>query len=360
LEDGDPKNMKKIIFIIPNLNGGGAERVAINYMRQLEQKNYSVILIVFDLTADLKGVIPSNVIVINLSTKSTKRSFLPLLKQLRHSKPDIVFTTHSRVAALLLIMKPFMSDFLHIARMPNMPSLERKYSVYSNITRYFFTLSFKSANIVIAQTDDMKVDALKIFHLNEKQVIVQNNPIDIDYIDDMLKDSVSPFANDRIIAIASGRLSFQKGFDILIKAISEIIKKYPNFILYILGGDDGEGERLKQLINDLQLEKQVAFLGFVENPYPYYRFCDLFILSSRWEGFPNVIIENYYLNTPIATTSCVPIIRKLIANGKNGFLSEIDNHLALAEAIINTLQIKRQNISNPPYQYGNITDLIEG
>jgi glycosyltransferase involved in cell wall biosynthesis len=351
--------MKKIIFILPTLNGHGAERVLINYIRQLDPEKYCIILIVFDFTNDLKHIVPSYIKLIDLNTKRIRRSFVSLYKELRNLKPDIVFTTHFSVAILLLQIKLLLPKFYHIARMPNMPSLEKKYSISNGITRSLYAAGFKSANMVIAQTEDMKIDALSMFKLHEEQVIVQHNPIDTVYIDTMIQDSVSPFPENKFIAVASGRLAFQKGFDILINAIPVVIERYSDFRLYILGSDDGEGKKLKDLTQYLRLDKYIVFQGFIENPYLYYQYCDLFILSSRWEGFPNTLIENYYLNTPIVATKCIPIIEEMIVNGKNGFLCEVDNQESLSEAIINTLKIKRKNIENPPYQGGNIIDIIE-
>jgi glycosyltransferase involved in cell wall biosynthesis len=350
---------KKIVFILATLRGGGAERVSVNYIRQLDSRQYVITLVTFESSPDLLSVIPSNVKIIDLSTVTVQRSFLPLLKLLRRIKPDIIFTTHYWVAVLVMIIRIVLPKCYHIARMQNTPSLEKKYAAYNSLYAKLFSAGFKSANIVIAQTEDMKTDAVKIFRLNSNRIVVQYNPIDGGYINEMLKNAQSPFPENSIAAIASGRLSFQKAFDVLIKAVPRVIEKYPAFVLYILGKDSGEGEKLAKLVYDLKLEAHVSFQGFVENPYPYYKYCNLFILSSRYEGFPNVLIENYYLNTPIVSTPCVPVIEKLVSDGQNGFLCKIDDPYSLSDAIIKTLAIKRQNLSNPPYQGGNIQDLIE-
>ena len=120
---------KKIIFVLPMLNGGGAERVAVNYMRQLDLIKYELYVIVFQESNEILDLLPKCKL-INLNTKSTKNSFFELIKAIKNITPDIVYTTHSRVATLLMLVKPFVKSFYHIARMQNTPTLEKKYDNY--------------------------------------------------------------------------------------------------------------------------------------------------------------------------------------------------------------------------------------
>ena len=349
--------MLNVVFTLPNLNSGGAERVAINYLRQLDLHKYAVTLVVFQKTTDLLPIIPSDVQLIDLQTVATSRSFWPLLKLLRQLKPDVVFTTHSRVATLLKLIKPFAPKFRHLARMQNTPSLERKHGAYGGVRRWLYAIGFRSADMVIAQTEAMKKDGIKTFGLQTDRVRVLPNPIDRAFIDKSLQEAQSPFEERQISAVASGRLAYAKGFDVLISALPSVLKRHPNFVLYILGNDNGEGEKLKKLVSDLDLEENVKFLGFQSNPYRYYAFCDLFILSSRWEGFPNVLLENYYLNTPIVATRCVPIIEELVIEGVNGELCNAGDVKDISRSILKCISIVRSDLFNPPHCSGQI-DLI--
>ena len=121
---------KKIVFILPMLNGGGAERVAVNYMRQIDLEKYELFVIVFQESNEISELLPQSCQLINLNTKSTKNSFFELIKAIKNITPDIVYTTHSRVATLLMLVKPFVKKFYHIARMQNTPTLEKKYNNY--------------------------------------------------------------------------------------------------------------------------------------------------------------------------------------------------------------------------------------
>jgi len=349
---------KKILFILPNLNGGGAERVAINYLNQLDTEKYSITLVVFEKTPNLLELVPKAVRLIDVRTESTSRSFLAVLKILRAIKPDVVFTTHSRVATLLMVIKSFAPRFKHIARMQSTPSLEKKHGAYGSVRRLLYAAGFKNADIVVAQAENMKEDAIRVFGLDESRIRVLPNPVDTKHIDQSLVGETSPFPPDQIAAVASGRLAYPKGFDVLIAALPLVLKRHPNFVLYILGKANGESEKLKALVDRLELENHVKFLGFQSNPYPYYKFCDLFILSSRWEGFPNVLLENYYLNTPIVSTRCVPVVEDLIVHGVNGCLCAPASDDSLAEAISCCMKIHRKNIQNNSYRSGSLDPLL--
>jgi len=350
--------VKNIVFILPNLNGGGAEKVAVNYLRQLNEKKYKLTIITFKKTSELFPLIPCSVKLIDLNSINTSRSFFSLLKMLRELSPDVVFTTHSRIAALLLVIKPFLPRFRHFARMQSTPSLEAKHGVYGGFVRYVYSLGFRNADVVIAQTESMKDDGVATFRLKSNRVKVMSNPIDKLLIDKSVKESTSPFSDSETVAVASGRLAHEKGFDLLISALPVVLEKVPSFVLHIIGSDNGEGRKLKALVDSLGLADHVRFHGFKSNPYCYYAYCDLFILSSRWEGFPNTLLENYYLNTPLVSTTCVPIVAELIEEGVNGYLCAPGDVDMLAEQIIKGCKLKRHKINNHAYEGSMLEDLL--
>lgn len=350
--------MKKIIFILPSLNAGGAERVALNFLRQLNVCKYDITLVVLDKTTDLMHLVPKCIRVVDLETKSARRSFWQLLKVFRHFTPDVVFTTHSRISTILMLAKPFSPAFKHIARMQSTPSLEKKHLSYGAFRRWLYALGFLNADVVVAQSDAMKADAVGIFKLKPEKINVLPNPLDSKHINECLTGASSPFPSGQIIAVASGRLAYAKGYDVLLKALPAVVEKHPKLVLYILGKDNGEEVRLRKLVSELQLDQFVKFLGYQSNPYPYYRFCDLFILSSRWEGFPNVVLENIYMNTPIVATRCVPVVEELIVEGANGELCEVEDIGSLADAISDCLHLKRKSIRNSDYEGAKLETLL--
>ena len=113
-------------------------------------------------------------------------------------------------------------------------------------------------------------------------------------------------------------------------------------MLNIIGRDDGEEKSLLNLRKKLNLEKNVHFLGFQSNPYRFFYFSDLFVLSSRREGLPNAVLENLYLKKPIVATQCIPYLSTLINHGKNGYIVPTENPKSLASAILNFENLTEQ------------------
>jgi glycosyltransferase involved in cell wall biosynthesis len=350
---------KRIYFILPILNGGGAERVTLNYIKQFkDEKNFEVSLILFNKDDSQLDLIPQFVNIIDLQTKSTKKSFFTLLREVNFRKSDIVFSTHSRVAVLLCLIK-FFKSFIHIARMQNTPSLEIKYKKFSFLKVFLYKKAFGFASKVVAQTDDMKKDAKIVFSLKDSQVVVLNNPLDKENINAKILMNNSPFTQDEIPIVMSGRLHKNKAYDLVLKALSIVVEKYPNFKLYILGYDEGEKSKLENMITSFNLIGNVVFCGYTNNPYIYYNNAKLFILSSVIEGFPNTLLENYYLNTPLVSTKCIPIIEKLINEGRNGYTVAVGDVEDMACKIILALEnLDRKNIQNNMYDGSNLPKFL--
>ncbi|WP_194756847.1 glycosyltransferase [Aliidiomarina indica] len=352
------RQTQSVMVILPNFNAGGAERVAINYINHLFHQNMKVYVVIFEDNGAFKSLLPDEINVICLGTVRTSQSFGSLALIIYKLKPDVVFTTHSRTALLVGIVRLFTFRFVHIARMQSMPSLERASKSYGRIRRYMYAFGFKQADRVIAQTEAMRLDAIRVFGLQAYRVRVLPNLVDVRSIELSLLGQMSPFDHSKINAVAAGRLCRAKGFDVLIKAIPKVINSLPNFRLHILGGDGGDIKILTNLIDSLGMQGYVKILGHITNPYIYFANCSLFILSSRREGFPNVLLENYTLNTPIVATQCVPVVDELIKNGVNGYTVPTDDVNKMVLAILKCSEIKRDGIKNSAYMPGDIVSLI--
>ena len=330
---------KKILFLLPNLEAGGAERVLINYTRILDAAKYEMTLIIINDYGDLQNYIPGHVKLVNLNIKRSRYAFLKLIQATNSIQPDYIFSSTNRTNILLLLIKPFLKGSPKIIiREPSSPKAlyETKY-----LKKYYKLLScflYPRANKIIAQTESMKNEIERIYHINDRKVINIQNPLDTNYINSSLKQSKNPFNCSTTNIVAAGRLRKIKGFDILIKSFKKVLASDENFRLYILGkktGTESCTQELEKLIKTLNLQKFVKLIGHKKNPYPYYKNADLFVLSSRWEGMPNVVLENLYLGTPVVATRCVPILSELIHDGENGKLVDIGNTDQMAVAILN-------------------------
>ncbi len=334
---------KKIIFFLPLMSGGGAERVTINIIKELDKRAYHIYLILgTDKIGNSLHLIPKDIVTISLNINKTIYSILKLRKIIKKIEPDIIYSSLNRShIAIYLALISLKNRPKSIMRIPSSPKSVAKYIKYSFIFNLFLNKSLKSANIIIAQTPEMRDEAVEYYNLDRDKIRVLINPLDKNLIEKSIKNQKNPFNENYINVVASGRLSKEKGFDILIKAFKEVYLKNSNFRLHIIGPDyDREIDKYRDLIKSLELIDIVHLLGFKTNPYIYYRYSDLFVLSSRWEGLPNAVLENIYLKKPIIATRCIPFMSELIRDGKNGFLVEVENIKELADAILRYKELK--------------------
>lgn len=335
----------KIAFILPNLEGGGAEKVTINYINCLDLDIFEVHLILLSKTGVFVDMIPSGVLVYNLNIKRTLYSFFALRKKLLKINPDLVFSTLFRMNILLsLILVTIKKSFKVLLRSPNSPKLLIENKQMDLIQKCLIGYSYKQADVIIAQTPEMKNEIHHYHRTDLEKIFVLLNPIDVKLRNLNQDELLSPFNNASINILAAGRLSPQKGFDFLIESFSILNKKSPLFHLHIIGKaeDKDYEDYLKKIVLENKLEGKITLHGFQANPYNYYRYCDLFVLSSRWEGMPNTVLENIYLKKPIIATKCIPFMSEIIEDGKNGFLVNVDDSVELSEAILNYKDINSE------------------
>jgi glycosyltransferase involved in cell wall biosynthesis len=156
----------------------------------------------------------------------------------------------------------------------------------------------------------MRKDLIWNFAVNPNRIVLINNPVNVDFIQKKANEKIDPFFDNKKLLVSAGRLSYQKGYDLLIKTFSEITEY--DYYLIIIGQGSDEAQ-LKKMVIDLNLEDKVVFTGFQDNPWKYIAKADFFISSSRFEGFPNAVIESLACGTPV------------IANNYKGGINEIIN-----------------------------------
>lgn len=333
---------KKIVFFIPQMVGGGAEKVTLNLMKLLDRASFEIHLITLSKTGPFINHLPEDIHLHILNVKKTFFSYFKLRQKLNTLKPDIVFSSLLRghiplvLAANSISQKPFV-----ILRSPNSPKLLIENRQLGSIMQKMVEAAYRRADLIIAQTPEMKEEIAHYHEIPHSKIEVLQNPLDIEDINVKTQNAKNPFDPAYTNVVAAGRLIHQKGFDILISSFSKVIKINPQFRLHIIGEDViGERKALEQLVSDLDLNDYVTFWGYQTNPYPFYLFADLYVLSSRWEGLPNTVLETLYLGTPVVSTRCIPYLSTLIQNGENGFLVDVEDIDALADAILHYQELE--------------------
>lgn len=332
--------MKTILFILPDLNMGGAERIITLLINNLDKNKFIPKLLLMRKEGYYLEVLDKNIEIIDIKTTRIRNAFFPILSVLRKLKPDIVFGGWGEISAYLAPIIPFFPNIHFIARETNIVS---QHVIRPEIK--FFYRFYNNFRTIIAQSDDMKNDLVKNIKIRESKIKKINNPVDIDLINEKSTGNmIFPFSDQYKNVVAIGNLSYRKGFDNLLKVFSHL-KDDPIFLHII--GEGNDKDKLFQLKENLQL-KNVNFFGKITNPYPYLKNADLFILSSRYEGFPNVLLEAGATGTFSLANNCKGGINEIIEEDINGKILAIEDHESFAKQIKQSLGQKynKDNIKN--------------
>ena len=198
------------------------------------------------------------------------------------------------------------------------------------ISRKLERVSYHKMKQIICVSEDSKKSVLNLYPENKNKIEVIYNPIDKKNILEKSNEKIDfNFENNKINVITVGRLNQQKGYDILLQSHNRLIKKGLDYNLIILG-EGGEKSSLEKYIRENVLENNTQLLGFKENPYPYLKQADIFVSSSRYEGYPLVLCEAVCLGKPIIATNCTGP-KEILENGKYGLMAEVENIEDLTE-----------------------------
>jgi glycosyltransferase involved in cell wall biosynthesis len=217
---------------------------------------------------------------------------------------------------------------------------------------------YSNSDRIIAISSGVQEDLVKNFKIPEKKIMVIYNPIDIEEIQNYSKQKVDHkwLDNSRYKTIITvGRLEIQKNQAMLIRAFKQVYQKLPETRLIILG-EGNQRRNLIKLIKDLEIESRVQLLGQQNNPFKFVTMADLFVLSSDYEGFGNVIIEAMACGCPVVSTNCKSGPNEIITNEENGILVTVNNVGMLSEAIISLLQNSGQREKLVYNAYKRITE----
>lgn len=337
--------MNKIYFFLPHLAAGGAERVLINIMNICNASHKSELVVVAD-KGELESFIDEKIHVNYFKLKRTLYSLGKVFLFLYKNDVKIAFSTTHRMNVVISLCSLLLKNTTSVVRLPNSPILEFESGAMSLFNKYVFGFCYRQADYVIAQTEQMKREAITLFGIKEQNIHVVSNPVDTKNILYLSEKSSVPFNSNVINIVASGRLTEQKGFEYLIEAFSIFTKNNPNSILHILGKDiSGVYKQHLELISrKFKVENKVVFHGLVSNPYAFYKSSDMFVLSSLWEGFPNVVLENLVLQKTIVATNCVEEISKFISDGVNGYVVPPRDSIALAKAMTKAISLNNTSL----------------
>lgn len=333
---------KTVLFFLTELNGGGAEKVVITIANYLANSGVKVMFAIVKSGGPYMDLLSPRVELLELKTNSKLAAVFELRKLIRNTSPFCVFSSilgSCIVLALANILAGSKSKL--VLREANTPSVEAsKGSLKQKVMRRISRLLYPKADTVIAVSKAVEKD-LKEYYGHDLACKTIYNPVNVgDILELASQEPVMelPWDEETAILISAGRLSKQKDYLTLLHAFHSVVK-VKDCKLIILG----EGELRSELENSVQelgLQQHVWLPGFVNNPFPYFKKAKVFILSSQWEGMPNVLIHALAMGLKIVSTDCPSGPREITDNGRLGRLVEVGNAESMASAIIDCLNSK--------------------
>jgi len=339
-----------IVFLLPDLRAGGAERVMLNLLINYHVKypNHEVVLLLFQKKGQLLKEVPLSIKILELKTSGATKSVFSLISFCNQHQPKIIFSSLGGSLTSSLA-KPFISkEIIIINRIGNTIGAEKL--LYTNfLKRYFYIFANKiianMSNHVIFQCNYMATDYIEQTKITPKQYSIIYNPVKIDHIKKLAQEKVAK----KYTFVAVGRLNPQKDYENLIKACALLKKQTSDFSIAIIGSGN-LNQQLDLLIKELDLQQNIHLLGHQSNPYSYILNSSYLVSSSLYEGFSNVIIESLCLGKPVIATDCPGGNAEVITNGENGWLCEYKNSEALAKVMLTALN---KNVKMTNYEIAN-------
>ncbi len=331
--------MTRRIVFLNAASCGGAERMTILYAKILQKAGLSCKMYIHvkpGCKVELLDFIPPE---LDYQIIETRHRFLlfHLMRILMKKHCDVVFCSMPVLVQLLVLAK-FLTfrKFIIIARCFNMPSKLPPKTV--NIMKWF-----QYTDKIISQTDEMRQELISYMNFPSEKIITITNPIDTELINEKIKE---PFHFDThyVNFTAVGRISEQKDYMTMILAFKKILNTRLNSRLYIIGKVEEKKyyAQLQEKIEELGLKDYIFFEGFQSNPYKYIYHSDAFLLSSVYEGLPNVLLDALYLKKSVVATKSIPFIEQIVKNGINGYSVDVQDSHEFAISMLKAIELKNE------------------
>ena len=339
------RNAAQPIVVFASFSGpGGVERMLVNLMQGFVERGRSVDLLLAGADSPHLERLPAEVRRVDLGTAHTLLAAFPLARYLRRNHPAALLAAKDRAGRAAVLARRLAGTGTRIVLRlgTNLSAAMAERSAPSRWLRYApIRWTYPHIDHVVAVSDGVAEDTARIARIPRSRISVVRNPvITPDLAEQAALPCSHPWLTDRggtrvPVIVGAGRFQRQKDFPTLIRAFAGLRAQRPCRLL-LLG--DGRGRAaLEALVQDLGIDADVDLPGFQSNLYPFLAGADLFVLSSAWEGSPNVLTEAMALGTPVVATDCPSGPREILDNGRFGPLVPVADVHVLSDAMAATL-----------------------
>ena len=331
--------MKKIAFFIPDLRGGGAERTVANLLKEWENPDYVLELVLVNADGVYLDEIPARVTITDLGKKRAFQAALPLRRYLRHNKPDVLICHLSHLNIIALLVKKIFSLDTPLVLVEQSVLAPGPVHGKERMVRWLMKKLYPSASTIVAVSRNTARDLEARLGLEKNKILTIYNPVVSKGLFVKAAQLVAdPWLDnkDRPVFISVGRLEPQKGFANLLRAFALVRKEFSARLLIL-----GEGSLRKELEEEcrmLGIAEDVRMPGFVRNPYAFMSRCEVFVLASAWEGLPSVLVEAMACGCRLVATRSPGGQDEILEDGRYGVLVPVNDPGALARAMTGSLE----------------------
>lgn len=343
-------SQKRIAIFMPSLFGAGGQRSMLNLAHGMADCGYAVDLVLAQAEGPFLAEVRRSVRVVDLKASRALTSLPALVRYLQREQPEAMLSVFGYVNIIALWARRLAGVRTRLfVNEQNTVSVEAGNSSRwrGRLTPRLIKHFYPWANGIVVVSEGVRDDLAQLTNIARERITVIYNPSVVRA--EVHEKAQAPldhpwFKPDQPpVLLAVGRLQVQKDYPTLIHAFAQVRQTRPVRLLIL--GEGKERPLLEALIKELGLEQDVSLPGFVMNPYAYMARSALFVLSSRWEGLPTVLIEALCCNTSVVSTDCPSGPREILRGGQYGQLVPVGAIDELARAIEMTLASKR---SSPP------------
>lgn len=333
----------------------------VTLLRHLDRTRFQLALAVVDLHgAAYLTEVPNDVELIDLRCTRVRYALLRIVQLIRKRRPDVVFSTLDHLNLALAMLRPLLpNDVRYIGRGTCVLSENLTAHPHSRLFARMYRWFYPRFDRVVCQSVDMREDLIDQFAFPPGKAVIIHNPVDVVRVRRLAAEAIQTgyqLSESTVNLVAAGRLCRQKGFDLLIEALALCGDSRLRLTLL------GEGPlrpALEQLAQQKGVADRIRFVGFQNNPYPFFAQADAFVLSSRFEGFPNAVLEALACGTPVISTPAPGGLNEIaeLVSGSVLLASAVDSE-SLSIAIKRFLhgEVTKEPISLTPFLVDEIVD----
>jgi glycosyltransferase involved in cell wall biosynthesis len=337
-----------VALFLRGLYGGGAEKVMLNLASSFVERGLNVDLVLARAAGPYLEQVPPKVRVVDLEAEWMPSSLPKLTHYLRQVRPTTMLVALHYPCEIAVLAKRLAGVSTRVIVSEHNTLSQEAAGIPQRsvrLTPLAARMFYPWADGIIAVSQGVADDLGQITRLSSDRIQVIYNPIVLPELFTLAQEPVEhPWfkPGEPPVILGVGRLHPQKDFPTLIRAFAEV-RKVQQARLMILG-DGPERQALTTLVSELGLIEDVAFPGFVQNPYAYMSKAAVFVLSSAWEGLGNVLVEAMAIGTPVVSTNCESGPGEILDGGKYGRLVPVGDSRAIAQAITSVLAGNTQKL----------------